>query len=148
VSVCLPATSLETITLAVASQLEAELAPVYGELQVAGRRIFNPTPPTLDVYPGDPFQEQTAYGHASREVFFTIRARVSMADNEAGQSTLLQLLNADGPGSVIAALAADRDLQGWVQDSLVDGVSGFAIHQDVSEATPLLGCTWRLRIVL
>jgi len=140
--------SLETIMLAIASQLENELVAQITDLTVYAKRQFNPTPPCLDIYPGDPFHEQTAYGHRNRELFFTIRARVSTADNESGQSVLLALLDADSPTSVLRALASDRTLQGWVDDSVVDIVSGYALHQDVGDQPSLLGATWRLKVEL
>jgi hypothetical protein len=140
--------SLETIMFAIAAQIENELAAQIIDLTVYPKRQFNPTPPCIDVYPGDPFHEQTAYGYRNRELFFTIRARVSTADNEAGQAVLLALLDADSPTSVLRALASDRTLQGWVGDSAVDTVSGYGLHQDVGEAPSLLGATWRLKVEL
>lgn len=140
--------SLETIMLAIASLIEDELAAQVTDLTVYPKRQFNPNPPCIDVYPGDPFQEQVAYGYRNRELFFIVRARVSTADNEAGQAVLLGLLDADSPTSVLRALASDRTLQGWVDDSAVDAVSGYGLHQDVGEAPSLLGATWRLKVEL
>lgn len=135
------ATILEVMQ-AVASQLESEI-DVDG-LQVDPLLNKNPTPPCLDVYPGDPFGEATTF-NGGREQLFTIRARVSTADHEAGQELLLSLMD-HGPSSVIAAIAADRTLAGTVDDALVEGPSGYIEWRDTDNAGGLLGCEWRLRV--
>lgn len=141
--------SLETIMLAIASQIENELSAQITDLTVYPlRQIASPSPPCIDVYPADPFHEQTAYGYRNRELFFTVRARVSAADSAGGQQLLLAMLDADGDTSILRALASDRTLQGWVDDSLVDVVSGYALHQDAADAPALLGATWRLKVAL
>ena len=44
-------------------ELAATMLAVVGpavtetEVQVVGRRNFNPTPPSIDIYPGDPFRD-------------------------------------------------------------------------------------------
>jgi hypothetical protein len=131
---------------ALAVQLAHELGVDDGaQLQVVGRRIFNPTPPAIDVYPGDPFGEQVSFGWENRELLFTVRARVSTADHDAGQESLLELMDRNGTGSVIGAVEADRTLGGVVDDSLVEGPSGFNLYADVVGGSELLGCEWRLR---
>lgn len=118
------------------------LAEVVEDLQVLGRGMLNPnpTPPSLDVYPGDPFQTGAGMGVGASRVFFTIRARVGTADSEAGQRLLLRLLDPLDPASVEAA----------VQDVAVvvaEGVSGFREY-DAGEGARLLGAEWRVSLFL
>lgn len=121
------------------------LALLEGEvegLQVTPYLNANPTPPSLDVYPGDPFQTGAGFGVGESQVFFTIRARVSTADGEAGQRLLLRLLDPDDAASVEAAVA---DLAAVAPE----GVSGFREYlEEAATNGRLLGCEWRVTTFL
>jgi hypothetical protein len=108
------------------------------ELQISDFYNSDPTPPAIDLYPSDPFQDGAGFGVDQKRVWWTVRARVSVADTKAGSELLLRLLSTDDPASVEAALAtiqADIDSEG--------SVSGFRRYSDdTSEA--LLGCEWRV----
>lgn len=125
--------------------IAAALGPVAA--QVSGLQVYaflntNPTPPSLDVYPGDPFQTQAAQGVGNSQVYFTVRGRVSTSDTDSGQKLLLRLLDPNDPASVEAALKT-------VASVVPDGVSGF--REYVQESTTdgrLLGCEWRVTTFL
>jgi hypothetical protein len=148
VSVAVP--SLVGIMGAIADQIESDLGPIFDGLQVEPKLVYNPTPPSIDVYPADPFLEQTSYGTESREPTFTIRARVSTADHEGGQELLLDLLDPRGPGSMLHALEDDPTFGGTIRDSHVreGSPSGFIVYQDAGGGGALLGAEWRLRVIL
>jgi len=111
-------------------------------LQVYGFLNANPTPPSLDIYPSDPFQTGAGYGVGESEVFFTIRARVSTADQEGGQKQLLRMLDPRDTASVEAALAG-------VAAVVPEGVSGFREYlEEASTNSRLLGCEWRVSAFL
>lgn len=126
-----------------------ELADALGTIsdEIPGLQVYpflnsNPTPPSLDIYPGDPFQTGAGYGVGSTQVFFTVRARVSTADQEAGTRLLLRLLDPNDSASVEAAVA---DLATVVPD----GVSGFREYlEDAAQNGRLLGCEWRVSLFL
>jgi hypothetical protein len=107
----------------------------------------NPTPPAVDVYPADPFQEPDSFGPLNRQAIFIVRARVTDLDTDSGQTLLLELMDPDSPKSVTAALAADGSFDGTCQDSAVEGPSFWGEYADPSGET-LLGCQWRLRTIL
>ena len=65
----------------------------------------NPTPPALDIYPGAPFQTGAGFGVGQSQVWFTIRARVSTADQEAAMQLLLRMMDPNDPAIVEAAIA-------------------------------------------
>jgi hypothetical protein len=111
------------------------------ELQVYGYWNRNPTPPSIDIYPGEPFQEGAGYGVSDKRIYWTIRARVSVADQEAGTRLLLRLLDTNDPASVEAALA-DQDVAVIGSDG---SVSGFRNYTDVGD-TDLLGAEWRVEM--
>lgn len=141
--------SVLEIMLALGGQLDEQLAatPALEGLQVAALFVRDPTPPCIDIYPGDPFGEQVAFDHTSRELLFTIRARVDAADVDAGQELLLGLMDR-GPGSVLGAHGADRTLGGAVDTSVLEGPTGFSAYAATQGAATgsLLGCEWRLRV--
>jgi hypothetical protein len=127
--------------VAIATALEPLADEIEGLQIVAGMNV-NPTPPSLDVYPGDPFQTGAGFGAAQSQVFFTVRARVSTADQAAGQARLLRLLDPTDEASVEAALED-------VAVVVPEGVSGFREYlQDTATNGRLLGCEWRVSAFL
>ena len=112
------------------------------ELQISAYYNPNPTPPSIDVYPADPFQIGDAFGVPSTRAYFTVRARTSMADTIAGSQQLLRLLDTEDAASVEAALAKI--------DAVVDNtgsVSGFRRYSE-NLAETMLGCEWRVGMFL
>src|SRR5262245_52277583 len=99
--------SLLGLTAGIASQLEQRLTPVIDVLQVTATANRNPTPPAIDVYPAEPFQEPDSFGPVNRQAIFVVRARVTDLDNDSGQSLLLEMMDPASPKSVVAALAAN-----------------------------------------
>jgi hypothetical protein len=133
--------TLAQLQQAIADALQPLTAQIAG-LQVYGYLNPNPTPPSLDVYPGDPFQTGAGFGVGQSRVHFTVRARVATADQQAGQQLLLRLLDPQDAASVEAALADAAVV-------IPEGVSGF--REYVEEAATdgrLLGCEWRVSAFL
>ena len=135
------------MTLAQAQQaIYAALTPLQQvsgltDLQVHGWLNANPTPPSIDIYPGDPFLDGGGFGSRDQWAYFTVRARVSTADQDAGQQRLLRLLDTGDPASVQAAL---EKTVGVVPDG---GVTGFREYLDQPvDGGRLLGCEWRVQV--
>lgn len=117
--------------------------------QVVGRMNLNPTPPALDLYPGDPFGDDTAAGYGALEdglLMFTLRARVNVLDNDAAQDALLNLMDDEHALSVRTALTDDQTLNGLASSVNVDRPSGFTVYVD-SGGGSLLGCDWRVTVL-
>jgi len=144
--------SLVEIVNALADQITDEVASadLAGEaLQVWPFLVLSPTPPCVDIYPADPFSEQLDYGpRTERDIWFTVRARVSPTDIDASQQLLLQLMDPRSSTSVFAALIADRSLGGRVSDLLPSGPTGVIVYTPVGGEGYLIGCEWRTRIIL
>ena len=141
--------TLPEIVEALAGALEP-LRTDIPDLQIFPYWLASATPPTIDIYPGDPFQGGLGFGNGGAELFFTVRARVTTADSVAGQQLLYQILEPDT--GVTAALTADQTL-GGVVDSLgigeqgAPGISGLREYvEDVAVNGRLLGCEWRVRV--
>ena len=121
------------------------LQPLSG--QITGLQVYayfngNPTPPSIDVYPGEPFQQGAGYGIPSKRVWFTVRARVAMTDPQAASQLLLRLLDPADAASVEAALAVG---QLATVDNVNGSVSGFRRYAD-DNGTDMIGCEWRVGV--
>jgi hypothetical protein len=132
---------------ALASQIQAALCgtadPAIEQLQVDGRLIISPTPPAIDIYPGDPFQEQASFKPGDKTFNFIVRVRVSTADDEGGQDLLLSMMDPTAATSLAKAIEANRTLGNVVGNVLVEGPSGFGVFPEASgTGGSLLGCTW------
>lgn len=112
---------------------------------VEPRLVINPTPPAIDIYPADPAEADAAFGPVSRQQIWTIRARVSPVDHNAGQDLLLDMMEPDGELSVRAAILADTSLAALVDGRDVEPVTGFQAYQGAGGDVRLLGVEWRLR---
>ena len=139
---------------ALAAQLQSQLCssgtadPLIEQLQVDGRLVFNPTPPAIDIYPSDPFQEGLTFGTGNNELFFTVRARVSTAEHEGGQDLLLSMMDPEATTSVLQAIVSNRTLSNTVERVAgVEGPSAFGVFSDAGGTGNLLGCTWRVRVI-
>ena len=120
------------------------------EVQVTGRLNPNPTPPSIDIYPGDPFRDVTTAGfqQTGGELLFTVRARVTTIDNTAGQNLLLRLMDDEDEISVAGTLMEDQTLNGLASSVYVESNTGYTRYLDGgAEGSGLLGCEWRVRVL-
>jgi hypothetical protein len=141
--------SLLALTAAVANQLEQQLIPQLPELQVTSQLNDNPTPPAIDLYPAEPFQDQTDYGPLIRAALWIVRVRVTKADQDSGQTLLLQMMDPTAAVSVTSALTSNPGFGGACQDSTVEGPLNWGTYADPGgQGNELMGCQWRLRTIL
>lgn len=135
-----------------AATLEAVVGPAVAEteFQVVGRLNPNPTPPSIDIYPGDPFRDTTTAGfqETGGELLFTVRARVTTIDNTAGQNLLLRLMDDADDISIAGTLMDDQTLNGLASSVYVEGNTGYTRYLDGgADSGGLLGCEWRVRVL-
>lgn len=131
--------SLQETVAGIAAALEP-VGVAVSDLQVYGYWNDNPTPPSIDVYPGDPFLDGAGFGSRELRAYFTVRARVGTPDSEAAQQLLLRLLDPDDPASVQNALEADGTYV-----VVPEGVSGYRQYPDDTGGNErLLGVEWRV----
>ena len=111
---------------ALADQLTSNLTPPTGvELHIEGRAFAIAETPAIDMYipPATGLEDGLAgFGTGTHYGAFPVllRVRVGTADIIAGEDLLLDMMDEDGPMSIVAALDADRSL-GGVIDSLTWG---------------------------
>jgi hypothetical protein len=119
------------------------------DVQVEPRMVLDPSPPCIDMYPGDPSTdpETAAFGDIAGGEFVTVRARVSTADHEAGQDLLLAFMD-DGtdPLSIGSAISDDPTLNGRAQVDY-QGRGGYALFPVPAGDGALLGCLWTVRLI-
>jgi hypothetical protein len=131
-----------TLAEAIQNMVDA-LEPLMLEipgLQVSGYFNPNPSPPSIDIWPADPFQEGAGFGVGEKKVAWNVRARVGLADPEAGSRLLLRLLDCEDPASVEAALAVGANAVVGADGQ----VSGFVRFTD--DVFDLLATQWRVEM--
>lgn len=138
--------SLVEIVEAIRDTLETAMAASSLDVQVDSFRNLNPSPPSIDIYPADPFHEGDGGFGSEETMAFTVRARIGTADVDAGQDFLLSLMDEQDALSVFTALTADQTLGGVVSSLMVDGPSGHQIYEDVAQMGAFLGVSWKVRI--
>ena len=135
------------------AQALAPISATIPDLQGTPYLNANPTPPSIDIYPGTPFESSADSGFeipTRPGLYFTVRARTTFADSVAGQQGLYRMLDPDGPESVQEHLEVDQTLGGVVSsiDVVAEGVSGFTEYlEDAATGGRLVGCEWRVRIL-
>jgi len=115
------------------------LTDIFPGLQVGALFNGQPTPPAIDVYPGEDFQLGAGFDVGSVQWFFTVRAQVQVTDPVAGQTLLLRLMDPTDPGSLEAAIVnADA--------GTVVGVSAFREYPSATGDARLVGTEWRVSV--
>ena len=142
---------------ALAEQLTANLTPPSGvDLHIEGRAFAIAETPAIDIYmpPATGYEEGlTGFaGHIRYGAFpVLIRARVGTADIYAGEDLLLDMMDDDGPMSIIAAIDADRTLGGVVDNIRMSDIWPWSGYEDfpMSDGNGiLLGSTMPIVIVV
>jgi hypothetical protein len=134
---------------AIAETLESAYSAVNIKIQVEPRLIVNPTPPTIDIYPGDPPRETATagFGDIAGGVVFTIRARVRTADHVAGQDLLIAFMDDEDDLCVARPLMDEPTLGGLAHGVFVEPPTGYGLYPDPGGEGALLGCQWRVTVL-
>ena len=141
--------TLLEIMQALADQIETTLASKIDNLQVNSTLTWNPTPPAVDIYPADPFQEQIGMGKGNKSLFLEVRARVNTPDHEGAQELLLSLMDPNADTSMEQAILGSPTLSGKVSQMSVssESPSNYGAFADPGGGGALLGCTWTVRVI-
>lgn len=135
---------------ALADQIRAAVEAVTDvDVQVEPKLITNPTPPCIDIYPGDLGRdtESAAFDDLSGGYLLTVRARVSTADNTAGQDLLLAFMDDTDPLSIGMAVKDDTTLNGYANSADVQSQTGYVLFPDPGGEGVLLGCQWTVLVI-
>jgi hypothetical protein len=143
----MPTATLAEIMDALADQIRGVVDDVTDvAVQVEPRWVTNPSPPTIDIYPGDPSNDPDfrAFGEFIGGELLTVRARVDMSDTTAGQDLLLAFMDDVDPLSIVAAINEDDTLGGLAAAVDVRTRSGYVRFIESSET---MGCLWGIVVV-
>jgi hypothetical protein len=127
-----------------ADQIRAAMVAVTDvDVQVEPRIVPNPTPPTIDIYPGDPPNdvESAAMADAAGGDFLTVRARVATGDSASQFDLLVNFMDKASDLSVAAAVFEDTELNGLARVS-VQSTTGLRQYIDPEGQGQFLGCEW------
>ena len=119
-------------------------------IQVEPRMVSAPSPPTIDMYPGDVSRgvDAASFGvdeHGKGEFLFTVRARVNENDADANQDLLLAFMDDVNPLSIAAALDDDPTLGGLAHDLDCIDPTGYVLYPFGGET--LLGFQFTCRVL-
>jgi len=132
---------------AMADQIRTALAAATDiDVQVEPRMIINPSPPTVDMYPGDLARgtEAAAFG-VDGEFLFTVRARVNDNDHEANQDLLLAFMDDVNALSLAVALVDEPTLGGLATSLDCVDPTGFVSYPFGNEA--LIGFQFTCKVI-
>lgn len=114
-------------------------------VQSTGYLVASPTPPVIEVYPGEVNYDDTLQRGVDTALFM-VRVSVATSLDRGAQERLDEYLGRTGAASVKALVEADRTLGGVVKDLRVESATG---HQVASvEGTLVLSATWSVRVYL
>ena len=130
--------SLEGIAFAFADALADGCGAEIPGLQVVPWVNNAPTPPSIDIYPSDPFIDPAGFGVQDALLAWVVRARVSQVDPMSGMRILYRLMDPGDPAGVEPALA---DVAVLAQG----GLSGWRTYPSEATGDQLLGCEWRFQ---
>lgn len=138
---------------AMADQIRDALSGADWDFQVEPKMVLSPTPPSVDMYPGDPATnaELASFAATAEDAaagfIFNVRARIAPTDHEAGQEVLLELSDPASDLSLVQALYDDPTLGGIASDLNVASESGFTIFTDLDPTKVFLGVLWRFVVI-
>jgi hypothetical protein len=141
--------TLEQILAELANQIRDTIDDVTDvDVQVEPGWLLAPSPPAIDIYPADPSNEPelAAFGEQMGGELITVRARVSAADIDAGQSLLLGFMDDEHELSIVNAIT-DPTLNGLADTLAFRGRSGYREFPDLSGEGRWLGCLWSFVVV-
>src|SRR5262245_16741925 len=135
-----PATAVSLVDrcFAMVAALEEALLIEIPGIQIVP--FMNPNPsssPSIDIYPGAPFQIGAGFASGNNQVFWIVRARVTTPDLEGGMTALYRLLDPSDPACVENVLAAI--------DVVIPADGGISeLREYPGNDGAYLGCEWRL----
>lgn len=133
---------------AMADQIRGAVATVTDvAVQVEPKRMFNPTPPTVDIYFGSTSRDgdSAAFDDISGGYLFTVRVRVKTADDDAGRSLLDAFADDTDELSLAGALLDDPTLNGNATSIDVRDFTGETIY--VEGQSELLGFQFTVLVI-
>lgn len=141
---------LQDVIAAAADQLRGALEAVDAvDVQVEPRMVLNPSPLTVDIFPGDParHEDSAAFDDVSGGYLLTVRARIHTADFDAAYDLLVALMDDTDTLSLAENLLADPTLDGWAASIDVRDFTGLRAYEHPSGEGAHLGFQFTLLVL-
>jgi hypothetical protein len=138
----MPRAGLVEIMDEMAAQIRGVLADVTDvAVQVEPRMILSPTPPSIDLYPGESSRDaaSAAFDDVNGGYLFTVRARIDTRDNTAGQDLLLAFMDDTDDLCLALALLDDPTLNGLAASIDVRDPTGYIVYPEPTGEGAWLG---------
>jgi len=144
--------TLADILTEMADQIRTHVVTVTDvDVQVEDRIVVNPTPPTIDMWPGTPSNDPEPRGFSAAGLeegeLVTIRARVDANDNVANQDLLLALMDPEDDLCLVQALYDEPTLNGTATDVNLESRTGFLPVLDGSGVVAMISCEWTFMVI-
>lgn len=141
--------ALGAILDALADKVRDAIDGIDWDIQVEPWLVVNPSPITIDIFPGDPPTDEETGGMGELEggKVFTVRARTNTPDTDAARDVLLSLMDIEDEHSVTVALTDDRTLNGLASDVYVSGRSGLSLFPNLAGTGGYLGVQWTVLVL-
>jgi hypothetical protein len=133
---------LRDVVTELADQVRAVLVSAdVLDVQVEPRMVLNPSPLTIDFYPGDPSRDaaSAAFDELSGGYLITARARINTPDFDASYDHLLSLMDDEDEICLAAAVEDDPTLNGHATSVSVQEFSGLRAYEHPSGEGAHLG---------
>lgn len=125
-----------------ADQIRAALVTVTDvDIQVEPRMILSPSPPSIDIYPGEQSRdsETAAFDDVNGGYLFTVRARINTTDDVAAQDLLLAFMDDTDDLCLALALLDDPTLNALASDVDVRNPTGYIVYPEPTGEGAWLG---------
>lgn len=111
------------------------------ELQVEPRMVLNPSPLTIDIYPGDLSRDaqSAAFDDVNGGYLLTVRSRINTPDFDAAYDILLSLMDDDDDLCLAVALVNEPTLNGYATSLDVRDFTGLRAYESLSGQGAHLG---------
>ena len=131
-----------------ADQIRSSVSGSEWDFQVEPRMVVNPTPPTIDIYPGDPArdEETASFGEMAGGHWINVRARVGVNDHDANQEVLIALKDDEHDICLVQSLYDDPTLGGHASDLQLANESGFVLAEGLNSEVHI-GVIWRFLVL-
>lgn len=125
------------------SAVDDALAGLDVTVQVDRGMVLNPSPPTIDIYVTDPARDfqSSGFGDVAGAYAITVRARVTTADNDAGQDLLISFMDDTDDLCIPLIVMTDPTLNGAAAGMDLAFVSGHRAFE-TPDGGAHLGAQW------
>lgn len=140
---------LRDVLEAMSDQIRSALDTADLPVQVEPRMVLEPTPLTIDLFPGDVARDHDTAGFDDVDggYLLTVRARINTPDFDAAYDVLLSLMDDEDDLCLVQSLYDDPTLGGYAADVNLVEQTGLRAYEHPSGQGAHLGCQWNFLVI-